>query len=139
MLLVVVDLFASSILHLSIWKGHNNDKYAFDNSQIQLDHDQFLLADAGFSGPGLILPHDPEFNNLFPSFHSTLRVIIENLFGNQAFGSWKFMRAKISDSIPYHAIALHACCEIINLQLNNRPMRIENLTNIQSRNLLANM
>lgn len=40
MLLVVVDSYGSSILHLSIWLGHNND--------IQLENDKYLLDDVGF-------------------------------------------------------------------------------------------
>lgn len=125
MLLLVIDLIGSNIKHLSIWRGHNNDKFAFSQSKItdKMKENEFLLSDGGFCGPYVITPKNTEFENVNPSDHGSKRSIIENLFGKQALGKWKIISEKVTDSIPFHVLGIRACCEITNIQMNLKPLR----------------
>ncbi len=86
-----VDLLGTHFSHVSIFKGHNNDKYCYERSGLKKKlnrRDEYLITDDGFGGPNIVSRHDPEFKKDFgKTFQSGIRSIIENSFGNNGLNA----------------------------------------------------
>ncbi|MCH8491479.1 MAG: transposase family protein [Oceanicaulis sp.] len=123
----VIDLFGQHIHHVSLWKGHNNDKAVYNMSGLPKKLEEkglYLVSDLGYSAGRIYSTKDKEMENEFGTgFQSQIRSIIENVFGNQLLYSWKILQSKVSDSVPLHGLALRVVYEVANICLKVKAMR----------------
>lgn len=138
--MIIIDLFGSSILHVSIFRGHNNDKSCFKLSGLKdflQDNKLYLLSDMGYSSVNIIDTRNKEFKERFVGgFQSSCRSIIENLFGNQSIGSWNIFTGKNKDQLEIHGLSIRLAYEIMNLMMQEKPMRENWLNNMNNENLM---
>ena len=103
-----MDLVGSSFKHLSILKGHNNNKNAFAYSGLQsrlAKENKYIITDDGYSSGHCISRRDVDFIEDFEhGFQSKIRSIIENCFGSQGLKSWGFFTSKNSESLEMQTL-----------------------------------
>lgn len=126
LVLVVTDLLGTSILHLSIFKGHLNDKMAWKRSMLGkklMKENKFLLCDNGFSDSHLISIRDEEFISQWGlGLQPSLRSVIENIFAHSSL-KCEFFKHRNYESTQIHVLGIKTIYEILNISLEQNPLR----------------
>lgn len=140
LVLPLVDLLGTHFSHLSIFRGHNNDKNCFSYCGLKQKLSQinkYVITDDGFSSGHCISRNDVDFKEDFGlSFQTKVRAIIENCFGNQGMNSWGFFTKKNSETLEIQTLGIKLIFEVVNVAIKHVAIRDEFLErlSIEKRN-----
>jgi len=111
------------IVHVALFKGHNNDQGMFNRAEISdhlVNEDLKLLADRGFSNPRLVVPVESkgkQWNNTQMSKRSIIEVVIGMV------KHWKAASRTFKSNPEIHTLALMVIYQLLNIRLKQFPIR----------------